>query len=72
LDDDDDMSDFYLSRKLVGSSLPISKSGDANLFAASPTTKSKLMETSPSAANDVDKLVMLLEVTTLYLFLTCN
>ncbi|RZC28596.1 Magnesium transporter MRS2-2 [Glycine soja] len=65
LDDDDDMVDLYLSRK-VGSSSPVSGSGAANWFAASPTIRSKISRASLATIhldeNDVEELEMLLEV----------
>lgn len=62
MDDDEDMADLYLTRKLIGLSSPISKSGAENWFASSPTTKSKSVATFLSDENDVDELEMLLEV----------
>ena len=68
LDDDDDMADLYLSRKLAGAS-PDSVSGAANWFAASPTIGSKISRASRASIitvrgdeNDVEELEMLLEV----------
>ncbi|KAK3407206.1 hypothetical protein EUGRSUZ_K03298 [Eucalyptus grandis] len=67
LDDDDDMADLYLSRKLTGVSSPVSWSGAPDWFFASPTTGSKLSRTSRASAvtareeNDVEELEMLLE-----------
>ena len=68
LDDDDDMADLYLSRK-AGSSSPVSGSGAANWFAASPTIGSKISRASRASQatirldeNDVEELEMLLEV----------
>ncbi|RDX98382.1 Magnesium transporter MRS2-2, partial [Mucuna pruriens] len=67
LDDDDDMADLYLSRK-AGSSSPVSGSGAANWFAASPTIGSKISRASRASLatvrldeNDVEELEMLLE-----------
>ncbi|XP_020208158.1 magnesium transporter MRS2-2 [Cajanus cajan] len=67
LDDDDDMADLYLSRK-AGSSSPVSGSGAANWFAASPTIGSKISRASRASVatarfdeNDVEELEMLLE-----------
>ncbi|KAK7344053.1 hypothetical protein VNO77_13281 [Canavalia gladiata] len=67
LDDDDDMADLYLSRKLASSS-PVSGSGAANWFAASPTIGSKISRASRASMatvrleeNDVEDLEMLLE-----------
>ncbi|KAK4586222.1 hypothetical protein RGQ29_023421 [Quercus rubra] len=68
LDDDDDMADLYLSRKLSGMSSPVSGSGAANWFAASPTIGSKISRASRASVvtvrgdeNDVEELEMLLE-----------
>eukprot|EP00257_Ricinus_communis_P015589 XP_015573538.1 magnesium transporter MRS2-2 isoform X2 [Ricinus communis] len=67
LDDDDDMADLYLSRKLFGAS-PVSGSGQANWFSASPTIGSKISRASRASLatvrgdeNDVEELEMLLE-----------
>lgn len=68
LDDDDDMADLYLSRKLAGTSSPVSGSGAPNWFITSPTAGSKISKTSRSSAattqgeDDVEELEMLLEV----------
>ena len=71
--DDDDMADLYLSRKLAGASSPVSGSGAANWFAASPTIGSKISRASRASVatlrddeNDVEELEMLLEVLTLF------
>ena len=68
LDDDDDMADLYLSRKLAGTS-PVSGSGAANWYPASPTIGSKISRASRASIatvrgdeNDVEELEMLLEV----------
>ncbi|XP_059447812.1 magnesium transporter MRS2-I-like [Corylus avellana] len=68
LDDDDDMADLYLSRKLDGSSSPVSGAGAANWFPASPTIGSKIsrasrgsMATVRGDENDVEELEMILE-----------
>ncbi|XP_012092100.1 magnesium transporter MRS2-2 isoform X4 [Jatropha curcas] len=67
LDDDDDMADLYLSRKLVGSASPVSGSSVPNWFLSSPTIGSKISRTSRASAitipgeNDVEDLEMLLE-----------
>ncbi|KAJ4967840.1 hypothetical protein NE237_014541 [Protea cynaroides] len=68
LDDDDDMADLYLSRKLAGASSPVSGSGAPNWFPASPTIGSKISRASRASAatfrgdeNDVEELEMLLE-----------
>ncbi|XP_012452740.1 magnesium transporter MRS2-2 isoform X2 [Gossypium raimondii] len=67
LDDDDDMADLYLSRKLAASS-PVSGSGAANWYAVSPTIGSKISKASRGSIatihgdeNDVEELEMLLE-----------
>ncbi|XVF62982.1 hypothetical protein PTKIN_Ptkin09bG0052400 [Pterospermum kingtungense] len=68
LDDDDDMADLYLSRKLAGSS-PVSGSGAANWYLVSPTIGSKISRASRASIatvsgdleNDVEELEMLLE-----------
>jgi len=72
LDDDDDMADLYLSRK-AGSASPVSGSGHANWFAASPTVGSRISRASRASIvtvrldeNDVEELEMLLEVITLF------
>ncbi|XP_058086394.1 magnesium transporter MRS2-I-like [Magnolia sinica] len=66
LDDDDDMADLYLSRKLAGPSSPVSGSDVHDKFPASPTIGSKIARASrPSVAtihgNNVEELEMLLE-----------
>ncbi|PON78087.1 Mg2+ transporter protein, Zinc transport protein [Trema orientale] len=68
LDDDDDMADLYLSRKLAGASSPVSGSGPANWYPASPTIGSKISRASRASVatvrgdeNDVEELEMLLE-----------
>ncbi|KAK2975545.1 hypothetical protein RJ640_011544 [Escallonia rubra] len=75
LDDDDDMADLYLSRKLAGASSPVSGSGAASWLVASPTIGSKISRVSRASVatvhgdeNDVEELEMLLEVTTLTIF----
>ncbi|XVE81745.1 hypothetical protein DITRI_Ditri15bG0089900 [Diplodiscus trichospermus] len=67
LDDDDDMADLYLSRKLAGAS-PVSGSGGVNWYPASPTIGSKISRASRASIatvcgdeNDVEELEMLLE-----------
>lgn len=70
LDDDDDMADLYLSRKLAGPSSPGSGSGVPNWFPTSPTIASKISRAASRASaatihgndNDVEELEMLLEV----------
>ncbi|KAM7278562.1 hypothetical protein ACFE04_005696 [Oxalis oulophora] len=69
LDDDDDMADLYLSRKLDGASSPSSDlAGGNNWFPASPTIGSKISRASRASIatvhgdeNDVEELEMLLE-----------
>ncbi|EXB29846.1 Magnesium transporter MRS2-2 [Morus notabilis] len=68
LDDDDDMADLYLSRKLAGASSPVSGSGPANWYPTSPTIGSKISRASRASIatvrgdeNDVEELEMLLE-----------
>ncbi|XVF80907.1 hypothetical protein PTKIN_Ptkin15bG0112700 [Pterospermum kingtungense] len=68
LDDDDDMADLYLSRKLAGSCSPVSGSGAPNWYQSSPTIGAKISKTSRASAvtvqeddNDVEELEMLLE-----------
>lgn len=68
LDDDDDMADLYLSRKLAGAS-PLSGSGAANWSLMSPTIGSRISKASRASMatvcgeeNDVEELEMLLEV----------
>lgn len=68
LDDDDDMADLYLTRKLEEVSSPISGSG-----AALATKGSKVCRTSRASMasvrgddNDVEELEMLLEVVILF------
>ncbi|XP_058086550.1 magnesium transporter MRS2-I-like [Magnolia sinica] len=68
LNDDDDMADLYLSRKLAGPSSPGSGSAVSDWFPASPTIGSKKYRASRASAamihgneNDVEELEMLLE-----------
>ncbi|KAE8022606.1 hypothetical protein FH972_008392 [Carpinus fangiana] len=78
LDDDDDMADLYLSRKRAGSSSPVSGSGAANWFPASPTIGSKISRASRASRasvatvrgdeNHVEELEMILEVIVLIYF----
>ncbi|KAL0414408.1 UNVERIFIED_CONTAM: Magnesium transporter MRS2-I [Sesamum radiatum] len=67
LDDDDDMADLYLSRKLAAAS-PLSDSGAANWSLVSPMIGSRIsrasrasMATVRGEENDVEELEMLLE-----------
>ncbi|XP_024023743.1 magnesium transporter MRS2-I isoform X2 [Morus notabilis] len=67
LDDDDDMADLYLSRKLAATSSPVSSHGAPNWFFSSPTIGSKTSRTSRTSTvtvqpeNDIEELEMLLE-----------
>ncbi|KAM4075581.1 hypothetical protein ACB094_10G180500 [Castanea mollissima] len=67
LDDDDDMEDLYLSRKLAGASSPVSVSGAPNWFLSSPVIGSKISRISRGSAatsqgeTDIEELEMLLE-----------
>lgn len=67
LDDDDDMADLYLSRKLTRASSSSSGSGAPLWLLASPTIGSRISRTSRASAvttheeNDVEELEMLLE-----------
>ncbi|XP_062080803.1 magnesium transporter MRS2-I-like [Humulus lupulus] len=67
LDDDDDMADLYLSRKLLATSSPGSGYGAPNWFCNSPTIGSRISKTSRTSnvtiqeENDVEELEMLLE-----------
>ncbi|XP_030947162.1 magnesium transporter MRS2-2-like isoform X2 [Quercus lobata] len=67
LDDDDDMEDLYLSRKLAGASSPVSVSDAPNWFLSSPVIGSKISRISRGSAatsqgeTDVEELEMLLE-----------
>lgn len=67
LDDDDDMADLYLSRKLSSAS-PLSGSAAASWFMSSPNISSKISRASRASMatirgdeNDVEELEMLLE-----------
>jgi len=73
------MADLYLWRKLAGASSPVSGSGGANWFPASPTIGSKISRASRvslaavrgdenDVENDVEELEMLLEVEFLTVF----
>lgn len=79
LDDDDDMADLYLSRKLASASSPVSGSGPANWFSASPTIGSKISRASRASLatvrgdeNDVEELEMLLEAYFMQIDATLN
>ncbi|XP_061992591.1 magnesium transporter MRS2-I-like [Rosa rugosa] len=63
LDDDDDMADLYLSRKLAGACSPVSASGPPNWYPASSISRASRasMVTVRGNENDVDELEMLLE-----------
>ena len=82
LDDDDDMADLYLSRKLSSAS---SASSSPNCYLTSPTIGSKISRASRASLatargdeNDVEELEMLLEVCSystkvfFYLIFTCD
>nr|XP_019707429.1 magnesium transporter MRS2-I isoform X2 [Elaeis guineensis] len=68
LDDDNDMADLYLSRKMAGAPSPNSNAGVPNWLPASPTIGSKISRASRASAatfhgneSDVEELEMLLE-----------
>ncbi|ESQ31423.1 hypothetical protein EUTSA_v10004289mg [Eutrema salsugineum] len=68
LDDDDDMADLYLSRKLSSASSPVSSPGEPNWYPTSPTIGSKISRASRASLatvrgdeHDVEELEMLLE-----------
>uniref|UniRef100_A0A803LW64 Magnesium transporter n=1 Tax=Chenopodium quinoa TaxID=63459 RepID=A0A803LW64_CHEQI len=68
LDDDGDMADLYLSRKLAVPASPVSGSG-ANWFPSSPTVISKISRASRASVvtgrgdeDDIEELEMLLEL----------
>ncbi|XP_057517609.1 magnesium transporter MRS2-I-like isoform X2 [Amaranthus tricolor] len=67
LDDDEDMGDLYLTRKLSSHSSPVSISYAPNWCPVSPTVQSKVSRTSRASGisiheeNDVEELEMLLE-----------
>uniref|UniRef100_A0A6V7QRR6 Magnesium transporter n=1 Tax=Ananas comosus var. bracteatus TaxID=296719 RepID=A0A6V7QRR6_ANACO len=68
LDDDDDMADLYLTRKMTGASSPVSGSVAPIWLPTSPTIGSKISRASRASAatihgneNDVEELEMLLE-----------
>ncbi|CAN8251634.1 unnamed protein product [Cochlearia groenlandica] len=68
LDDDDDMADLYLSRKLSSAFAPSSSPSEPNWCPTSPTIGSKIprasrasLATVPGDENDVEELEMLLE-----------
>ncbi|RRT43933.1 hypothetical protein B296_00055242, partial [Ensete ventricosum] len=71
LDDDDDMADLYLSRKLAGASSPVSGSSVPNWLPASPTIGSRISRVSRASAatihgneNDVEELEILTTIET--------
>uniref|UniRef100_A0A7C9AC18 Magnesium transporter n=1 Tax=Opuntia streptacantha TaxID=393608 RepID=A0A7C9AC18_OPUST len=77
LDDDEDMADLYLSRKLSSSS-PSSSCYAPNWYPASPAVGSKVSRTSRASSgisnhdeNDVEELEMLLEVGILLSYVFC-
>eukprot|EP00249_Psilotum_nudum_P021185 c28010_g1_i2 orf=1184-2419(-) len=67
LDDDDDMADLYLTRKMVGSASPVGGSYAPNWVPTSPTIGSRISQASKATAatygteSDVEDLEMLLE-----------
>lgn len=68
LDDDDDMADLYLSRKISVAPSPIVDDGAPTWFPASPTIGSKISRASRASPtttshgeNDIEELEMLLE-----------
>ncbi|XP_028758404.1 magnesium transporter MRS2-I-like isoform X2 [Neltuma alba] len=66
LDDDDDMADLYLSRKMAVSCSPTSSCDAPNWILSSPTIGSRVRRSSRASAmtfqeNDVEELEMLLE-----------
>lgn len=67
LDDDDDMADLYLSRKLYANSSPLTSPSIPNWYPTSPTTATKMSRASRASAvtaheeSDVEQLEMLLE-----------
>ncbi|KAJ1431594.1 hypothetical protein SESBI_07131 [Sesbania bispinosa] len=79
MDEEDNMVDLYLSRKLLGVSSPMSGSGAANCYVSSPTIESKLSGTSKvrmatflEHENDVEELEMLLEAYFMQIDATLN
>ncbi|KAF7818392.1 magnesium transporter MRS2-I-like isoform X1 [Senna tora] len=72
LDDDDDMADLYLSRKLAVWSSPTSGSDAPNWILSSPTIGSRIHRSSRASGttfpgeNDVEELEMLLEVINIF------
>lgn len=78
LDDDDDMADLYLSRKLSFASSPSSYGGDFTWSPASPTIESKISRASRQTPfsshgeNDVEELEMLLEAYFMQIEATSN
>ncbi|KAG1368716.1 putative Magnesium transporter MRS2-7 [Cocos nucifera] len=70
LDDDNDMADLYLSRKMAGASSPNGNPGVPDCLPASQTTGSNMLRASRASSvtfhgneNDVEELEMLLERT---------
>ncbi|KAK1412593.1 hypothetical protein QVD17_33971 [Tagetes erecta] len=78
LDDDDDMADLYLSRKLSFASSPSNDGADINWSPASPTIESKISRasrTTPFSTHgeyDVEELEMLLEAYFMQIEATSN
>ncbi|KAF5784978.1 putative Mg2+ transporter protein, CorA-like/Zinc transport protein ZntB [Helianthus annuus] len=78
LDDDDDMADLYLSRKLSFASSPSNDGGDFTWSPASPTIESKISRASRTTPfsihgeHDVEELEMLLEAYFMQIEATSN
>ncbi|XP_071738202.1 magnesium transporter MRS2-I-like [Rutidosis leptorrhynchoides] len=78
LDDDDDMADLYLSRKMSFASSPSSDGADVTWSPASPTIESKISRASRGTPfsvhdeNDVEELEMLLEAYFMQIEATSN
>ncbi|KAL0874666.1 hypothetical protein Bca101_024371 [Brassica carinata] len=75
LDDDDDMADIYLSRKIAGASSAISVSDEPLWYPTSPAIGSKISRASIMSwddENDVEELEMLLEAYFLQIGNTLN
>lgn len=78
LDDDDDMADLYLSRKLSFASSPSSDGANLTWSPASPTIESKISRASRATPfsihgeNDVEELEMLLEAYFMQIEATSN
>ena len=71
LDDDDDMSDLFLTRKMVGGTSPVTSSGAIGWAPASPTIGSRISRISKAStvtsfnhgtttgADDVEEVLLL-------------